>query len=68
MSRYIAKWDAIHRMEFDDLADAERSAHALPDGTVVEINDVEALAGQPCLYILMAGRSEVLKIDGPGLR
>jgi hypothetical protein len=67
MARYIAKWDAIQRMEFDDLADAEWSAHALPEGTVVEINDLQALAGQLCLYILTAGRTEVVSVEGPGL-
>ena len=67
MGRYIAKWDAIQRMEFDRLADAERSVHTLPGGTVVEINDIAAQAGEPCLYILKAGRAEVVKIEGPGV-
>ncbi len=67
MARYIAKWDAIQRMEFDDLADAERSVQSLPDGTVVEINDVAAPAGQPCLYLLRAGQTGVLAVEGPGL-
>ena len=66
MARYIAKWDAIQRMEFDDLADAERSVHALPGGTVVEINDIAATAGEPCLYILKAGQAGVIKVEGPG--
>ncbi|MEO8165998.1 MAG: hypothetical protein ABI619_11445 [Betaproteobacteria bacterium] len=67
MARYIAKWDAIQRMEFDDLADAERSVQELPDGTVVEINDVAAPPGQPCLYILKAGQCGVLAVEGPAL-
>ena len=66
MARYIAKWDAIQRMEFDDLADAERSVHALPCGTVVEINDIAAPAGEPCLYILKAGQLDILRVEGPG--
>jgi hypothetical protein len=65
MARYIVKWDAIQRVEFDELPLAIKHVHTLPSGTVVEINDIEAAAGQPSLYIITAGRPGVVKVEGP---
>ena len=65
MARYIVKWDAIQRVEFDELPLAIKHVHTLPNGTVAEINDIEAAAGQPSLYIITAGRPGVVKVEGP---
>jgi hypothetical protein len=65
MARYVVKWDAIQRMEFEELPLAVAHVQTLPNGTVAEINDIEAKAGQPALYIVTAGNPAVLKIEGP---
>lgn len=65
MARYVVKWDAVQRMEFDELPLAIAHVHTLASGTVAEINDILAKPGQPALYIVTAGNPAVLKIEGP---